>query len=91
MDIGDCLNHPFKIECPAELVNDMPDVWKFTFDNGCVAYVGDNDACTGRWGIVITTPSGESVAHENYTDENNAITDLLEHFAHLATEKEETT
>jgi hypothetical protein len=81
MDVRDCLKHPFKIECPAELVElEGGDRWDFKFDNGYKVYcvqLPDN-----TWYITILPKEGLKFT-QSYTlhDRDNAITELLEKVA----------
>lgn len=80
MDIHDCLKHPFKIECPATLIEvEQGDRWDFLFANGylvlCVQY-GD------EWYVTVCPPK-EKCYSTTMHDRDNAITELLERVAHL--------
>lgn len=84
MDIRDCLKHPFKIECPAELVSEDPaDQWAFVFDNGySVLLLANGD---GQWSF-MAVDEARNEAHTvelHMTDDNSDITNLLDRIARL--------
>lgn len=85
MDIRDCTKHPFKIECPADLIGEKPDCWYFSFGNGYYAHVGEDDDMTGFWHVIVGHKDDSiDTSHVAWLhDRDNAITDLLEQIAHL--------
>jgi hypothetical protein len=84
MDIRDLTKHPFKIECPAILTDDSPDCWAFMFDNGYHVFVREDISQAGFWHAIVSNPPGVIVQElEWLSDDNGAITSLIDHFAHL--------
>lgn len=83
MDVRDCTKHPFRIECPAELWNEDPDQWLFSFNNGVMVWCAD--AGDGYWTLMALGP-GEYKIHElesPMTDNDSAITNFLDRVARL--------
>jgi hypothetical protein len=86
MDIRDVTKHPFRIECPADLIGEDPgDQWLFTFDNGHSVWLAEDQSYPGHWNVTaVDTVRNEAYQVElHMTDSNGDITNLLDRIARL--------
>lgn len=81
MDVRDCMNHPFRIECPAELIHE-PDIWYFCFKNNTSVFC--EDLLDGTWRVTAINPAGKAYELEAaMTDNDSAITNFIDRIARL--------